>query len=73
MKDKSTGDPATACQVIDEVGSAFLQNLFQRTPAAISFWKKKGLPQTIDMYLRNKYSNLKAFGGPGEPGISKNQ
>lgn len=73
MKDKSTGDVVTACAIIDELGSKFLQDTFHRSAGAVSLWKTNGIPTLIDMYLRQKYPDLRAFGGRGVDGISRGE
>lgn len=69
--DCSSGNTKLAKAVIDEVGTEFLRKTFHRSPAAISLWKKNGMPKLVEMFLMNKYPALRAFGGEGELGISK--
>lgn len=69
--DRLTGNSALACQLVDELGVPFLKSTFSCTNACVSRWKKYGMTELKERFLRQSYPNLKAFGGPGIPGISR--
>lgn len=58
-------------KVIAELGTKYFCMTFQRSRAAISQWNNQGMPVPIMMVIKASMPTLKAFGGPGIPGISK--
>lgn len=57
--------------IIEEIGASKLAKLFGISMPAVTFWKRNGIPPAWMLAIRSMYGNLRAFGGTGVPGISK--
>lgn len=71
MKPRTEEQIQLSMLIIEEIGGKRLAEMLGITAPAVTNWKRKGIPPSWMLAIRSTYGNLRAFGGSGVPGISK--